>query len=132
VIKTLPSDGDFYLGRALQMSGNYTEAIESYNLFTKKAGKKAARVSGVAEFINQCNENKGALTETDLKPTEITDNIKVDSSAKVSKSDEKEVLLKPDEKNVSQENNLPVGYDKLMDQALEFQFFAEKRVGNTF
>jgi tetratricopeptide (TPR) repeat protein len=62
VVKTLPSDGLFYLGRAQQMSGRFTGAVESYNLYTEQVGKKAAREQGVPEFIQQCNEKKGHQT----------------------------------------------------------------------
>src|SRR5665811_1762503 len=34
-VKTLPSDGLFYLGRAQQMTGKYSEAALSYDQFTR-------------------------------------------------------------------------------------------------
>ena len=40
-IKTSPSDLLFYLGRALQMSGKFPEAVNSYNLYEKQAGEKS-------------------------------------------------------------------------------------------
>ncbi|MEI6048025.1 MAG: hypothetical protein WCS03_03935 [Bacteroidota bacterium] len=106
-VKALPSDANFYLGRALQMSGKFREAVESYTLFTEKVGKKAARESGVPEFIQQCNEKKGEIEETDIKPVV------------------KEAVMQPVEKDISPKITLPVSYEKLLDQGLEFQFFAD-------
>ena len=58
-IRTIPSDGIFYLGRAQQMSGNFSEAIKSYNLYAEQVGKKLARETFTPQFIQQCNEKKG-------------------------------------------------------------------------
>ena len=48
--------------------------------YTEQVGKKTAKGSGVPEFIKQCDERKGALTETEIKPAELVENTKVDSS----------------------------------------------------
>ena len=133
-LKTLPSDGYFYLGRAQQLSGKFEEAIGSYNLFTKKVGKKVSKESGVPDFIKQCNEKSGELTQSDVRQPETVGNIKVDSSTKAIKPVEKEVIIQPVEKEVisqpvakevSQAPALPLSYEKLQDQALELQFFAD-------
>ena len=55
-LRTLPSDGLFYLGRAQQMSGKFTEATESYKLYTDRVGKKTSKEMGVPDFIQQCNQ----------------------------------------------------------------------------
>ncbi len=57
VVKSLPEDALFYLGRAQQMSGKYPEAIVSYSSFTDQVGKKSARDLGVPGYIQEC-ENK--------------------------------------------------------------------------
>jgi tetratricopeptide (TPR) repeat protein len=75
VVKTLPSDALFYLGRAQQMLGRFLEAKGSYNLYTEQIGKKAAREQGVPEFILQCNEQSGKVTEPEMKSAEI---VKID------------------------------------------------------
>ena len=41
VVKSLPPDALFYLGRAQQMSGRFSEAIASYSLYTDQVGKKS-------------------------------------------------------------------------------------------
>lgn len=65
VIRTLPSDAAFYLGRAQQMSGNFKEAVESFTKFSDISGKKVAKDYNVSDYIQQCGENKGKLIETD-------------------------------------------------------------------
>ena len=146
-VKALPSDGYFFLGRANQMAGQFQEAIESYDTYTEEVGRKTAKGSGVPEFIKQCNERKGALTESDIKREELVENTKVDSS-KVVRPPDKEVVQQPVKENaiqklvkeepvkqevvippvkneVSTQNNLPANYEKLVDQALEFQYYAD-------
>ena len=54
VIKTVPADVRFYLGRALQMSGDFDSAIEIYDLLTEEAGKKSAKSLGVPDYIEEC------------------------------------------------------------------------------
>ena len=95
-VKTLPSDGLFYLGRAQQMSGKFSEAALSYDQFTKQAGKKAARELGVPEFIQQCNLKKGQIADSEIKPAEIL---------KTGKTDSTKVEVKPTNKGVRSKNH---------------------------
>jgi hypothetical protein len=128
VVRTLPPDATFYLGRALQMSGKFTEAIENYNLFTKQVGKKTAKESDVQEFVKQCNEKKGEITESGvIAAPEILPSEKVKSETVIKDTipEVKAVVIQPIEKVESPEKNLPVSYEKLLDKALEFQFFAD-------
>lgn len=39
-IKSIPDDAWFYLGRSQQMAGRFPDAIDSFNNFEEKAGKK--------------------------------------------------------------------------------------------
>ena len=78
-LKTLPSDGLFYLGRAQQMSGKYSEATVSYNLYTDKVGKKTAREMGVPELLQQCIQKKGQIADSEIKPPETIETSKSDS-----------------------------------------------------
>jgi len=124
-VKTLPSDGLFYLGRAQQMSGKFQEAVESYNLFTTQAGKKAARELGVPEFLMQCNQKKGQISNSEIKPVgslkaEETDSVKV-----VTKTAIKEPIQKNGEKVTSPKENLPANYEILLNEAIGFQFKAD-------
>ncbi len=121
VVKTLPSDALFYLGRAQQMSGNYSEAIDSYNLYAKQVGKKTAREQNVPDFIQQCTEKKGKLSEPEIKPDESAGNEAVKPDHTETKSTVKDVITQPVEKNAPVGRNLPSGFDKITDEALEFQ-----------
>ena len=125
VVKTLPSDAFFYLGRAQQMSGRFREAVESYNLYTEQAGKKAAREQGVPEFIQQCNNKKGQLKETEDRPSEFIENDTVKVSQIQNKPAVKAIILQPVKKETSAQNNLQTGYEKILDEALDFQFKAD-------
>jgi len=124
-LKTLPSDGLFYLGRAQQMSGKYSEATVSYNLYTDKAGKKAAREMGVPELLQQCNQKKGQIADSEIKPPEIIKSSKVDSI----KPETKPILKAPVQNNAAKETiikeTLPPNYDIIMGEAIDFQFKAD-------
>lgn len=124
-LKTLPSDGLFYLGRAQQMSGKYSEASVSYNLYTGKAGKKAAREMGVPEFLQQCIQKKGQIADSEITPPEIIKTSKADSI----KPETKPTLKEPVQNNVAKETivreTLPLNYDIIMSEAIDFQFKAD-------
>jgi hypothetical protein len=124
-VKTLPSDGLFYLGRAQQMSGKFQEAVESYNLFTTQVGKKAARELGVPEFLVQCSQKKGQISNSEIKPVESLKAEKTDSVKVVTKTAIKEPIQKNGEKVTSPKENLPANYEILLNEAIEFQFKAD-------
>ncbi len=67
VIKSLPADAFFYLGKAQQMSGRFDEAISSYNFYTREAGKKKAKDLDVPSLIQQCRNKEGKLNVTQIK-----------------------------------------------------------------
>ena len=60
VVKSLPPDAMFYLGRAQQMAGKFSDAISSYSLYTEQVGKKIAREQGVPGYIQECEGRKGS------------------------------------------------------------------------
>jgi hypothetical protein len=124
-IRAVPLDATFYLGRAQQLSGEFNEAIKSYNLYTEQAGKKTAKEILTPNYIEQCNKKEG---EVRIAKTAEKVNIRKDSipslkQEKISlneKSDnhdfdttkKKDVILPPD-------------YEKLVNKALDFQFRAD-------
>ena len=65
VVRSVPQDALFWLGRAQQMAGRFTEAIDSFNEFTELAGRKAARELGTPEFIQQCQEKRGQVARAE-------------------------------------------------------------------
>lgn len=66
VVRTVPADVLFWLGRAQQLAGRYSDAIASFNEFTEQAGRKAARETGTPEYIQQCLDRKGELAGSDM------------------------------------------------------------------
>jgi hypothetical protein len=124
-VKALPSDGLFYLGRAQQMSGKFSEAVVSYNLYTDKAGKKAAKEMGVPEFLQQCNLKKGQIADSEITQPEVIKAIKVDSIKPEAKPVLKEQIQTNAVKETSVKETLPLNYDIIMADAIEFQFKAD-------
>ena len=124
-VKALPSDGFFYLGRAQQMSGKFSEAAASYTLYTDKAGKKAAKEMGVPEFLQQCSQRKGQIAESEIKPPEVVKITKVDSIQPEAKPVLKEQIQNNIGKETSVKETLPLNYDIIMGDAIEFQFKAD-------
>jgi tetratricopeptide (TPR) repeat protein len=124
-IRTIPSDALFYLGRAQQQSGNFSEAIKSYNLYTEQVGKKIAKEILTPQFIQQCNERKGEIITVKTITTEI---IKRDSLLPViiekNNLAEEIVNLKPDT-NIKAEKPFPEGYEMQLNEALNYQFRAD-------
>ena len=143
VVKPLPEDARFYLGRAEQMSGKYSAAIKSFNLYTGEAGKKASRGKGVEELIKQCKEGKGEIKEVPViasektqketvpaaKPenktgsvAEVTSAAVIPAAAMVTAATA-EPVVPPTVVVPVQGKNL--SYEKLIDQGMEFQFLAD-------
>jgi len=122
VVKTLPADVLFYLGRAQQMSGKYTEALESFNAYTEQVGKKNARELNVSEFIKQCNEKKGKIGEQGSEPEKNMKNGKAEDLANDNTPVTKTIIQQPDKKDTAEIKRLPAGYEKILDTALDFQY----------
>jgi hypothetical protein len=127
IVKTLPSDGLFFLGRAQQMSGQFSKATETYNLYTDKVGKKVAKEMDVPGFIEQCLKNEGKIIENKPVPVEIKPNEKSDANMTKSYPVKMETVQKSSEKadEAGIATNLPANYDIIMGEAVEYQFKAD-------
>jgi hypothetical protein len=123
VIKSLPSDALFYLGRAQQLSGQFVQAITSYLKFGDSAGRKVAKEYEVQAYIQECNAKTGNLPQAVV---EAKENMKVESIVKAVPD-----TVKPVEKTNIIINNppLPVDYEKLIDDGLKFQIIADSLRG---
>jgi len=124
-LKTLPSDGLFYLGRAQQMSGKFSDAEESYKLYTDRVGKKTSKELGVPDLIQQCIQKKGQIADSEVKPPEINSNDKKEII-------KPEVILAtevPVQKTIAKptapKENLPSAYEKVLGEGVEFQYKAD-------
>jgi hypothetical protein len=122
VVKTLPSDALFYLGRAQQMAGHFNEALETYDQFTDKAGKKAARELGVPEYIQQCNGKKGAVEEPVIKQNNKTNPVKAEIKSNEVIPVKPEVVLPSVETRTTQSREIPLSTDKIMGEAINLQY----------
>ena len=60
-VKSVPNDVWFWYGRALQMSGSFTQAVEAFERFSRQAGRKVAAEYDLQKYIDQCNAGSGAL-----------------------------------------------------------------------
>jgi|WetSurMetagenome_2_1015567.scaffolds.fasta_scaffold00629_5 hypothetical protein len=129
LVKSLPSDALYYLGRAQQMSGKFTEAVGSYNSYTKQVGKKTAKEQNVPELIQQCNDQKGEISDAAIKPTEIVKNDNVEVDQKENKPLVKEAIPQTVTRDTSVKVNISPGYEKILDQALVFQSKADSVSG---
>jgi tetratricopeptide (TPR) repeat protein len=124
-IKSIPDDAWFYLGRAQQMGGKYLDAIKSYNNFEKEVGKKRARDLNISGFIQECNEGRGRIKDSDYQHNDIiskTNPETKDSSQKVSEVIASKLSVA---KQVPQKENLPEEYDKVLSQAMNYQVKAD-------
>ncbi len=121
VVKSLPPEAMFYLGRAQQMSGQYEEAVTSYSLYTEQVGKKTAREQGVPGFIQECENGKG-LVSAAVKPAVTVAGEKVVVNKPPVQPSAGDTGKKPAENEISQRKELPADYENLLDEALKMQY----------
>jgi tetratricopeptide (TPR) repeat protein len=126
VVKSLPPDALFYLGRAQQMSGRYSEAIESYSNYAEQVGKKTAREKDVQGFIQECESKKGMVAVKTAKPAIVVTGA---GQPETGKSAEQLAVNdagnKPAGKEITVKEQLPPEYERLLDEALKLQYKAD-------
>jgi len=130
-MRSVPGDLLFYLGRAQQMDGRFTEAIQSYNLFIAQAGKKAAKDFKVDEYINECKSGNGRISGKELQVAE--------SGIKVEQTLITNGPPAPEKQSVRTENAgkpvepLPADYDRILTEAMVYHVKADSlaRVAET-
>ena len=124
-VRSLPSDAWFYLGRAQQMNGKYQDAIKSFNTYIDEAGKKISDKKGVREFLLEAKAGRGEVKETisaDTLPSKAAAVINPVPKIKTEVTKEvKEAVNLP----VPEDPKPPVNSEKLVDQAMEFQYMAD-------
>lgn len=104
VVRTVPADVLFWLGRAQQMSGLFDDAVQSFNTFTDLNGKRASRELDIPLYLQQCSEGKGRLSHIESTP-EVTQ--KRDTEP-----------LKP---GAGLRDTIPVDVDQILEDALQYQ-----------
>jgi tRNA(Ser,Leu) C12 N-acetylase TAN1 len=122
VVRTVPSDASFWLGRAQQMNGLFAEAVTSYNKFTEQNGKKASRDLEIPVFLQQCNDRKGQISEPSPEPAaEVVSDMKTEKPSVESSG----VKIRAEQTVEQPEESIPVNFDLILSEALEFQFKAD-------
>jgi tetratricopeptide (TPR) repeat protein len=126
VVKSLPPESLFYLGRAQQMAGKYSDAIQSFKLYTDQVGKKAAREQGVPGYIQECENKKGMVAGAATSPAISPAIIPVAEKAEMNKAPEQTnitpVTKKSADTTVSKREGLPPEYEIILDEALRLQY----------
>lgn len=137
IVRAVPSDVLFWLGRAYQQAGDYTSALSSFNKYSETAGKKEIREMNVSQYIKECSENRGAVAGSKPKEAEISllpdnyDNVlsealvlqnKADSAARVADEIKKtsSASLEPDneevEKRIIDAETIAASFQKKADE----------------
>jgi len=129
VIRTVPADGWFYLGRAQQMSGRFADAINSFNVFADQSGRKSAREFNVAEYIRQCNERRGQLNETAIRRAGSTKTKDAELVTEEKPELKTETDRQPVDKTGIPPDTLPSDYEELIAEALDYQVKADSLQG---
>ena len=123
-IKMIPSDELFFLGRAEQMNGDFTEALKYYKSYTELVGKKIAKESSTPQFIQQCIDRKGEISkksgndEVIKKDSIQTANNEYVKLAKIVNNNNSDSILKRAESPSSE-------YEILINRSLNYQFTAD-------
>jgi tetratricopeptide (TPR) repeat protein len=125
VLRSIPPDAVFWLGRAQHMAGLFEDAVNSYNAFTEQSGRKAAKELGVPIYIQQCSEKEGNIKQPENEPpgigvdtADIGIIVKKDSS-KAPHDVQIAVSKKADRDTISGD------YDHLLSEALQYQLEAD-------
>lgn len=124
-VKPVPVDGLFYLGRALQMSGKFGEAVRYFNLFGERAGKKKFREYEADVFIAQCKRREGQIAEPELLAAETSSGERI--KAEIPEAGQ---TVKDEKVNIAKNNGLakeplPSEYDKRLEEGIKYQVKAD-------
>ena len=125
VVRTLPPDGLFYLGRAQQMTGRFAEAIESYTAYADQVGKKVAREQNVPGYIQECEGRKGMIVAAAPKPGGAVSNETAPAAKPASQTTVNEAAGNKDVNASQGKTELPAEYEDLLDEALRLQYKAD-------
>jgi hypothetical protein len=124
-IKTLPPDALFYLGRAQQMSGKFSDAEESYKLYTDRVGRKTSKEMGVPDLLQQCIQKKGQVADSEIKPSEPVNINKPDINMAPVKPPIEEPVRNNAATVVAAKENVPADYEIILAEAVDFQSKAD-------
>ena len=123
VVRTVPSDALFWLGRAQQMSGRFEEAVKSYNDFTDLSGKRASKELGIPEYLQQCAAKKGQLASA--VPVKAMPGRDAKSRNELPREMPPQQAGKESGKVVAANKPLPADTDRILSEALDYQYKAD-------
>jgi hypothetical protein len=124
-IRSIPDDAWFYLGRAQQMEGKYADALKSYQNYENKARKKKARDLNISRYIQECNEGRGRIKESDYQQNDILSKTNPDIKEVESKVSGVQAIKQSTPKSVPPKETLPKEYDKVLSEAMKYQVKAD-------
>lgn len=126
VVRSLPPDARFYLGRAQQMSGKFTDAVESYATYTEEVGKKKAREQNVPAYIQESKDKKGMLAVVnEMLPAAGDSGVKSITTGPAGQSITGSEGIAAPRKENSVRKDLPADYENTLDEALKLQYKAD-------
>ena len=125
-VKTIPDEIWFYYGRALQLSGNYNEATDAFEKYSKVAGKKKAQEMNVQSFLDECVIRKGAIgsvsSESSKSGIQAKEPVAPVSNKEFSADSSFE---KADKRKPATEVKVSKAYDKKLTQAVKYQYLSD-------
>ena len=133
-VKSVPPESYYYLGRAKQLAGRFSEAINSYDSFRDRVRKKIAKEYRIDELIAMCtagNTGKEDPVKYEMPEKVVTDisaetdiSAKLDSELLVTGKEQGEKLISGETETGKIENTAEE-YDRIAADALEYQFKAD-------
>lgn len=124
-LRLIPPDSQFWLARAFHLNSRFSEAIDQYNSFTLQNGKKAARDLGVAGYIQQCHDKKGAIASSAAEPS-VKDRPGLNNRNVTVSGVESRPNPPPAE---AKAESVPDEFDRKLSEALDYQFRADSITG---
>lgn len=125
-IKSVPEDVWFWYGRALHLNGNFDQAAEAYDRFTKLAGKRSAQDYETQKYQQLCNSGQGALPrqeQADARSENVTNTVSGKPAGQIQPVQVPQQPEKP--AATEQEVDIPAEYETDLAMALNLQHTAD-------
>lgn len=120
VSRPIPEDALFWLARAKQQSGDFSEAVKLFNDFSLLVGKKRSREVGIPGYITQCERGDGVIEGSTVIKVEKPDNKQIEldvmAQQKETNDDLSGTIVADEEKVI-----LPASYNEILVEAVDYQ-----------
>jgi len=124
-IKSIPDDVWFYLGRSQQMAGRFHDAVQSYEYFSDKAGRKSSRSYSVDTYIKECNEGRGRINGSEYQNEVAAAKTTSDSISTLQSTAAVIAAVPAAVKPQPQKEDLPQEYDNKLSESMKYQVKAD-------